>query len=373
MAKLFLSENDAITVYEDLQVFGANGNEVVKVSEDAGATIDQGVERVEFSQVLNNYTFALAGNVLSVNFGGELAAKLSIQGDGTTLAFQNGSADFVLTGLGIGQLGGTFVDATDKTLSGVNLDAFDVSNVTDLAGLGDRTVSVSATGIDDFGGDSYEYVDDANVSLVFTQGAYGYEVEDFKGGDALYFAESVALSIANTGVDGSVTVQATDSQSGTTVSVDVTGISNALDQTIFDVSSFKNAFGADSLVVGGNPSSGNTGGGNTGGTSTVNIGAIDANGTSSAFGGDVTFVIAQGNYQHTIDKFGPGDVLDILDSATPGISNTLGGDGTIMVEVADSSSGSVLSIALTGIDPALDGQVFNLNSFNATFGADVFI
>ena len=91
MAKLFLGQNDSLTLVDgNAQVFGASGNEAIGISGAAGATIDQAVERVEFSDVLSNYTLSLGGNILTVNIGGALAAKIAIQGNGTKMVFKDG-------------------------------------------------------------------------------------------------------------------------------------------------------------------------------------------------------------------------------------------------------------------------------------------
>ena len=258
MAKLFLSENDSVTLIEAVNVFGSNGNEKVGISTDsegtfgAGAIIDQGVERVEFSHTLNNYTFQLNGNLLDVNQNGHLAAQISIQGDGTKLAFHDGSADFVLTGLGIGQLGGVFVDANDSKVSGVNLDTFDRSTTGVVGGSGNELVTISATGIDGInnGSDRKEDAGGTDITFDFAQGSYTYEIEDFTQGDVLQFDQGVSFAVNNSsGVDGEVSVTASNSAAGTAVEVKLVGLATALDQTIFSIDTFNNAFGADSLII----------------------------------------------------------------------------------------------------------------------------
>lgn len=249
-SQLFLDVNDSITLFDNIKVFGASGQERIGISGQAGAEINQGVERIEFNEVLNNYTFQLNGNVLSVRLDNKLAAEVAIQGDGTKFAFQNGAAEFALTGLGIGTLGGAFVDANDKVLSGVVLDPHDVSSVKALSGISAKLVTINAVGVDNFNADSIENVADTDASLNFAQGSYNYIVENFANGDELHFSKNMSLTVTNSsGSDGELLVQATNSAAGTTVSVTLQGISSALDSTIFDVNGFTTAFGIDSLTA----------------------------------------------------------------------------------------------------------------------------
>lgn len=249
-SQLFLDVNDSITLFDNIKVFGASGQERIGISGQAGAEINQGVERIEFNEVLDNYTFQLNGNVLSVRLDDKLAAKVAIQGDGTKFAFQNGGAEFALTGLGIGTLGGAFVDANDSALSGATLDPHDVSSVKALSGTSAKLVTINAVGIDNFGADSIENVADTDASFNFAQGTYNYIVENFANGDELHFSKNMSLTVTNSsGSDGELFVQATNSAAGTTVSVTLQGISSAIDSTIFDVNSFTTAFGVDSLTA----------------------------------------------------------------------------------------------------------------------------
>jgi len=248
MAKLFLAENESFTLIDGPDVFGAGGNEKIGISGAAGATIDQGVERVEFSDVLANYTLKLVGNILEVSLSGALAAKITVQGDGTKLAFKDGSADIVLTGLSNGTLGGGTVNGTDSVITGVTLDGFDTSSVGVVGGSSSKVVSVSATGVDNFGADSQEDVSTEDVAFSFTQGSYNYSIAGFASGDTLAFETGVSLSVTNSAVDGQVQINASNSFTGTTVQLVLTGIATSLDSTITSVDSFNAAFGIGSLA-----------------------------------------------------------------------------------------------------------------------------
>jgi hypothetical protein len=251
MAKLFLSENEIFTVVNEANVFGALGLETIKVSENAGVTIDQGVERIEFNGVLSNYTFALKGNVLLVNYQGKdaahsgLAAKVAI--NQTKLAFQDGSADFIIKGLSIGELGGGVVRDTEQAVN-ATLDPADGSSVGVLVDQVINKIQVSPVGIDS-NGDSFENAGNGDIGFYFDQGSYNYVIDDFNKGDSLHFKAGDALSITNLAADGTLALQASDALTGTSVQVTLTGLDPALDSTIFNTSSFLSAFGADSLIA----------------------------------------------------------------------------------------------------------------------------
>jgi len=248
MAKLFLAENESFTLIDGPDVFGASGNEKIGISGAAGATIDQGVERVEFSDVLANYSLSLTGNILVVKLNGVIAANITVQGDGTKLAFKDGSADIILTGLSNGTLGGGTVNGTDSVITGATLDGFDTSSVGVIGGSSSKVVNISATGVDNFGADSQEDASAEDIGFNFTQGSYTYTIDGFAAGDTLQFETGVALSVTNSAVDGQVQINASNSSTGTTVQLVLTGIATALDSTIIDVNSFNNAFGSDSLA-----------------------------------------------------------------------------------------------------------------------------
>ena len=249
MANLFLEKNEHFTLIDGhAKVFGASGTETIAILGTAGAIIDQAVERVEFNYVLSSYTLALDGNILTVNIDGTLAAKMAIQGNGTKLAFKDGSADMLLTGLGIGTLGGEFIRNTEGKVNGASLDYFDHSVITSQKEDCYEPIMVSATGIDHFSNDSVENASTGQYCFIFTQGTYNYWIQDFADGDNLKFAVGTSMTVNNSSAtDGMLKVIASDATSGTAVSVTLTGIDPALDSTIFSLDTFNTAF-ATNLV-----------------------------------------------------------------------------------------------------------------------------
>jgi hypothetical protein len=255
MAKLFLSENEIFTLTDGApEVFGALGTETIKISGVPAAIIDQGVERIEFNEVLANYTFALKGNVLLVSLNGALAAQIAV--NQTKLAFPDGSADFLITGLSQGTLGGGVVTSLDQSVAGVSLNSADSSSVGTMVTVSaPTTINVGPTGFDnENGGDPQSHdAGSSNSAIYFAQGSYNYSINGFGkdnlGEDSLNFKAGDSISIVNLAADGILNVQASDATTGTTVKVTLTGLDPALDSTIFNVSTFLGAFGDSSLVA----------------------------------------------------------------------------------------------------------------------------
>lgn len=89
----------------------------------------------------------------------------------------------------------------------------------------------------------------------------------------------------------------------------------------------------------------------------------------NASGGDVLFNFSQAEYTYRIDGFGPGDVINVLKTGAITVINTDSTDSAIEIRLADTSSGTILTILLTNVDPTLDATVYNSTSFNIAFGS----
>ena len=79
-----------------------------------------------------------------------------------------------------------------------------------------------------------------------------------------------------------------------------------------------------------------------------------------------TFNIAAGSYDATITGFGVSDKLVFAAGASKGIINSSATDGNLTITANLNSQ--LVTIQLTGISPALDGLIGDVNSFNAAFG-----
>lgn len=93
--------------------------------------------------------------------------------------------------------------------------------------------------------------------------------------------------------------------------------------------------------------------------SSTNVSAIAASAAD-------TFNIAAGSYDATITGFGVSDKLVFAAGASKGIINSSATDGNLIITANLNSQ--LVTIHLTGISPALDGLIGDVNSFNAAFG-----
>jgi hypothetical protein len=132
MAKIFLGSNESFTVGANstADVYGLTGG-TEKVIATAGAVVnaDQNVERVELSGAASSYTYAVAGNVVTVKSGATTVATIGAGANAQTIAFSDGSAALSLTGLNTATLGGQAISATatGAALTNVTLVAADKS------------------------------------------------------------------------------------------------------------------------------------------------------------------------------------------------------------------------------------------------------
>lgn len=147
MAKLFLETGDIITVQDPMTVFGSTGAETLKIT-GAGVTANANVDRIEFAGNVADYTFQIVGTQVFVFQAGVQVATIGVQEDvnGTKLAFADGSADLVLSGLNAATLGGTSVPTVAAAVVPATIDANDPSDVTGggTGPTGDFTLSAAA-------------------------------------------------------------------------------------------------------------------------------------------------------------------------------------------------------------------------------------
>ena len=109
----------------------------------------------------------------------------------------------------------------------------------------------------------------------------------------------------------------------------------------------------------------------TANTSSSGTISVSANGSSDASSGNITYNISAGDYTYNIAGFGAGDVLQFPTSNSTSVSNSVFTDGA--VDLTWASSGSLLTIHLTGISAANDAQLYSAASFNSVFGTGTII
>ncbi len=84
------------------------------------------------------------------------------------------------------------------------------------------------------------------------------------------------------------------------------------------------------------------------------------------------FTLDSGISEYTVDNFNTNTVLDIPEQSLVQVRN-FDYDGNIDLVISHLITSQSITIHLTGIDLAADGQISDLNSFISVFGTDSFI
>ncbi|MDD2850390.1 MAG: calcium-binding protein [Desulfuromonadaceae bacterium] len=193
MAKVFLDADETYTVVSNSEVYGGTGTETLLVDGTPVVTVQSTIERVELSGSLSSYTFAIQGNVVTVTSGAVAVATITVDDTtGQTLAFADGSAQLVITGLDAATLGGAAVTTTDGAVA-ATLDASDVSSVGEVAGQTFTLATTDATHILTAGDDT---VDGSVVNSL-----EGSTIIDLGGTDTLSAVLTAALTAGTTVTD----------------------------------------------------------------------------------------------------------------------------------------------------------------------------
>ncbi len=191
----------------------------------------------------------------------------------------------------------------------------------------------------------------------FTAGStYSYTISGFAAGDVLNFPEGNTPTIINTTLgDTSLTVQWANS--GSLITVNLTGIDTTKDAAIYGMTSFNTAFGASSMTA-------------AAATTAATIEVAGTNTSYDASSSDKTFNLAAGTYTYTVAGFSTGDVLNFPEGMTPTVINTDFADNSLTLQWAN--SGSVITVNLTGItgmtSGSSDGTIYGVASFKTAFG-----
>jgi hypothetical protein len=116
-AKIYLGSNDNFTVNNSgATVYGNSGYEIITIAVGiSGVTLDQNIERINFSGTSSAYAFKQTGNKINIynTSGSTLIATAPVQGDtdGTIIGFSNGNASALLSA-GVMTVGGATVSST---------------------------------------------------------------------------------------------------------------------------------------------------------------------------------------------------------------------------------------------------------------------
>lgn len=331
---------------------------------------------------------------LSISFGADAlsasqtTANLTLFTNATGYANLVGgytTTDFAQDNTGMNLVGANSTSTSDNTINGgtgndvivlgttAGTDAtsvYDDSNdvvVYDTAAFGDDTiVHFTATGA------GVDTLDFSKLGSAVTVAAYAAATNgDATKVKALYTDSTTAsnkIYIAYNGIKGTV-YQVTDGTATGDLAVTSLGTINLATDNGTAVWSALTAANFAGTTYNSGTVTGGTGG--TGGSSTATV-AIAAAGTTTDGGSTVstTYNVTNGTYTHSIAGFGTGDKLVFATgNATASVSNTSFTDGSVTVQSSNASSGTTVTITLTGLTNAQDAALNSAADFNTLFGA----
>ena len=241
MATIFLDPDESgfRVINNNSTILGQTGSEHVIVEAGVtGLTLDQNIERVDFSGNVSDFTFQQQGNQLLVYSSGNLTATVPLQSDsnGSQVVFNDGSVEATLSG-GVMSLGGSTVGTT---AGAVVPGSIDTGTTTGQAGGTTQAVSASTAGtvMDASSGD---------ITYQIAAGNYNQQIQGFSNGDVLDFPAGNNPTVFNSSyTDGQVDVSF--ALSGSTTTIQLTGISAANDAQLNNIADFNTLFGSGTIV-----------------------------------------------------------------------------------------------------------------------------
>ena len=115
MGNIFLTSADTFIATSSESIFGAvdsAGKETVRILDSPapiGLKIDTAVDTVSFQGNSADFTYRLAGNMLTISQAGVTIVTLTLGDHPLSVSMANGTADIVMTGLGRATFGGTVI------------------------------------------------------------------------------------------------------------------------------------------------------------------------------------------------------------------------------------------------------------------------
>ncbi|MCG8611478.1 MAG: YHYH protein [Pseudomonadales bacterium] len=138
---VFLDANETYDVDTETTVLGNSGNETLRVIGTGSVKVDANVERIEFSDSLSAYQFAVQGTQVTIS-GANITVTILGLNTPIKLAFMDGSVGLNLTGLGFADMGGAPLTSSSAAIS-TALDTTDPSTISDIGGGTGETGSLT--------------------------------------------------------------------------------------------------------------------------------------------------------------------------------------------------------------------------------------
>lgn len=307
--------------------------------------------------VLSTTANSVAANTLAQNMALSSNETIILHGNGTN-SFADTIVNFTpATTAGVSNPGVDHLDLTFGGTSGLGGSVFQAAGIYTV----DKSVNVAATalGVNDSA---------AAVGALFSANNVAAQTHVYVSVNAAGIGSVYTVADAAGATNAVATLQGTIDLDGAGSNnvwmqlsannfVNVAGTAN---YTLLEGSSGAGAAAAPAPAGGG-------GGGGAAATS-VAVAAANAPAVADATTGNVTYTIGAitSTYTYTINGFAAGDHLAFPAGTVEAISNTNPADGNLTI--TGTNAGQTVTIQLTGVAAASDAGVFNLASFNATFG-----
>ena len=358
---LFLTSNSSFLAQSPMSVYGNGNNDTVRIAGSPSVNLDSNINTLVLDNTLNQYLFSVKGTMISI-YDTSLKTVASFSGlnQATKVVFTNGSTSLQLTGINSASLGSAAITSSSPIAINSALTPDNYLNYTQAS-----TVPVGKLFL---GLNSSISVSDS-VTLM---GGNGYETVTIKGAQNVIMDGNIEqtnlglpLSSLYFSVTGTKITLSSDS-AGQSPIVTYTGL-NGVEKLVFSDGSSQNL----NLIGLGAASLGNTSFGSTPVKINPQITKIPVSNAITLDGsnGLSEFDFSTGNYTATITGFKANDVLNFFSNASISVTNLSGTDGNITLTATDPTTGNIVKVQLTGVTLAQDASIFNLASFNSTFGA----
>lgn len=106
MATVFLSGDNAFSVYNSVKIYGSPGEEIIHLNGAPGATLDANIKTILLDRPVADYQFKIDNTTITLSSSDGIVATFTGLNAPATLIFADGSVDLNLTGLGRADLGG---------------------------------------------------------------------------------------------------------------------------------------------------------------------------------------------------------------------------------------------------------------------------
>ena len=237
MAQVYLETGETYyAATNDTNFYGSGGDEqvILYTSGLEDLELNQNIEKIDLTGSSSDYQFEQNGNTMDIYQNDSKVTTMTVQADGSQIAFSNGLVDVQLNNQNVMEVGGTEIPSdSPASITPANID---------------KRINVSAE--DD--GSTYDANGNATsnndeVTYIFAEGSYDVDINNFSSGDVLNLPDLTNASVENSDYnDGQVNVNWNDA--GNDIVISLLGLDNNTDSNIVTVDDLNTEFGANTVV-----------------------------------------------------------------------------------------------------------------------------